>query len=88
MLQKKSGSRYLNKCGMMVIVLITKVKVTQSCPTLCDPMDCTTHGILQARILERGYPFPSPSHLPNAGIEPSSPALQMDSLPDELQEKP
>jgi len=29
-----------------------KVKVTQSCPTLCDPMDDTVHGILQARILE------------------------------------
>ena len=56
--------------------------------SLCDPMDYTTHGILQARILEEGYPFPSPSHFPNAGIEPSSPALQMDSLPDELQEKP
>ena len=28
-----------------------KVKVTQSCPTLCDPMDYTVHGILQARIL-------------------------------------
>ena len=32
--------------------------VTQSCPTLCDPMDCgppgsSVHGILQARILER-----------------------------------
>ena len=29
-----------------------KVKVTQSCPTLCDPMHYTVHGILQARILE------------------------------------
>ena len=29
-----------------------KVKVTQSCPTLCGPMDYTVHGILQARILE------------------------------------
>ena len=34
-----------------------KVKVAQSCPTLCDPMDCSppgssVHGILQARILE------------------------------------
>ena len=28
------------------------VKVAQSCPTLCDPMDYTVHGILQARILE------------------------------------
>ena len=34
-----------------------KVFVTQSCLTLCDPMDCgppdsSVHGILQARILE------------------------------------
>ena len=35
-----------------------KVKVTQSCPTLCDPMDYTVHGILQARILEwLAFPF-------------------------------
>ena len=34
-----------------------KVLVTQSCPTLCDPVDCSqpgssVHGILQASILE------------------------------------
>ena len=34
-----------------------KVKVTQSCLTLCDPMDCSVagssvHGIFQSRILE------------------------------------
>ena len=29
-----------------------KVKVAQLFPTLCDPMDCTVHGILQAGILE------------------------------------
>ena len=28
------------------------MKVIQSCPTLCDPMDYTEHGIFQARILE------------------------------------
>ena len=28
------------------------VKIAQLCPTLCDPMDYTVHGILQARILE------------------------------------
>ena len=28
------------------------VKVAQLCPTLCDPIDYTIHGILQARILE------------------------------------
>ena len=30
----------------------SEVKVTQSYPTLCDPMDYTAHGILEARILE------------------------------------
>ena len=35
-----------------------KVKVTQSRPTLCDPMDYTVHGILQAKILEWvAFPF-------------------------------
>ena len=29
-----------------------KVNCAQSCPTLCDPMEYTVHGILQARILE------------------------------------
>ena len=29
-----------------------RMKVAQSCPTLCDPMDYTFHGILQDRILE------------------------------------
>ena len=34
------------------------MKVAQSCPALCDPMDYTTHGILQARILEWvAFPF-------------------------------
>ena len=28
-----------------------KVKVAQSCPTVCNPMDYRVHGILQARIL-------------------------------------
>ena len=28
------------------------VKVAQSCPTLCDHIDYTVHGIFQARILE------------------------------------
>ena len=28
------------------------MKVAQSCLTLCNPMDYTVHGILQARILE------------------------------------
>ena len=35
-----------------------KVKVIQLCPILCDPMDYTVYGILQARILEWvAFPF-------------------------------
>ena len=35
-----------------------KVKAAQPCPTLCDPIDCTVHGILQAKILEWvAFPF-------------------------------
>ena len=40
-----------------VTVLKVKVSVAESCPTLCDPIDCSlpgssVHGILQARMLE------------------------------------
>ena len=63
------------------------MKVTQSCLTLCDPMDYTVHGILQARILE-WVAFPFSGDLPNPGIEPRSHALQADSLPAEPQGKP
>ena len=62
--------------------------VTQSCPSLCDPLDgslpsSSVHGIFSARILE-GVPFPTPENLPNQGIKLASlapPELQVDSLP-------
>ena len=42
-----------------------KVKATQWCLTLCDPMDYTVHGILQARILEWvAFPFSKRSSQP------------------------
>ena len=62
-------------------------EVAQSCPTLCNPIDHTVHGILQARILE-WVAFPSSRDIPNPGIEPKSPTLQADSLPAEPQGKP
>ena len=52
------------------MLLLVKSEVAQSCPTLCDPVDCSLlgssfQGILQARILEwvaisfsRGAPQP------------------------------
>ena len=40
----------------LAVCISLKVLVTQSCPTLSDPMDCSLpgslHGIFQARILE------------------------------------
>ena len=46
-----------------------KVKVTQSCPTLCDPIDYPVHGILQARILEWvAFPFSRGSSQPTDRI--------------------
>ena len=42
-----------------------KVKATQSCPTLWDPIEYTVHGIVQARILEwTAFPFSSGSSQP------------------------
>ena len=35
-----------------------------------------------------GLPFPSPSDLPDPGIEPGSPSLQVDSLPSESPKDP
>ena len=35
-----------------------------------------------------GLPFPTPGGLPDPGIEPASPALQVDSLPSEPLGKP
>ena len=69
-----------------------KALVARSCPTLCDPMDCSppdssVHGILQARILEWVVVCFS-RDLPDPGIEPWSPALQVDSSPSEPSGKP
>ena len=50
-----------------------KVKATQSCPTLCNPLDCTVYGILQARILEWGaFPFSRGSAQPRDWTQVSS----------------
>ena len=66
--------------------------VSQSRPTLCNPMDSSppgssVHGILQARILE-WVAIPFSRDLPNPEIEPRFPALQADSLPSEPPGKP
>ena len=51
----------------------------QSCPTHCDPMDCSHQVPLFMGFPRQEYwrrlPFPSPGDLPKPGIEPTSPAL-------------
>ena len=59
-------------------------EVTQSCPTLCDPMDSSLpgsfiHGSSQARVLEwAAISFSRGSF--NPGMKPKSPASQADAL--------
>ena len=71
--------------------MLSESEVTQSCPTLCDRMDCNTpgssvHGIFQEYW--SGLPFSSPGDLPNPGIELRSPSLWADFLPSEPQGNP
>ena len=48
------------------------VKVSKSCPSLCDPMDYTVRGILQAKILEWvAFPFSRGSPQPRDQTEVS-----------------
>ena len=59
---------------------INSAKSRQSCPTLCDPMDCSPHQTSLFKAFSRqeywsGLPCPSPGDLPNPGIEHVSPAL-------------
>ena len=55
--------------------------ISQSCPALCDPMDCSPPGssvhawVFPGKNNWCGLPFPSPGDLPNPGMEPMSPAL-------------
>ena len=85
--KKKKKKLYVKLLWVKILLTKLKVKVAQSCPTLCDPTDYTVHGILQARILEWvAFSFSSRSSQPK--IEPRSPALQVDSLPAEPQGKP
>ena len=67
------------------LIWSVKVLVSQSCPTLCEPMEVAHQAPLSMEFSRQEYcsglPSPSPGNLPNPGIEPRSPALPADSLP-------
>ena len=58
-------------------LLCSESESFSACLTLCNPMDYTVHGILQARLL-KWVAFPFFGDLPNAEIKPRSPSLQVD----------
>ena len=67
--------------------------VTQLCPILCYPMDCSppgssVHGDSSGKNVGMGCHALPPRDLPNPGIKYRSPALQEDSLPSEPLGKP
>ena len=64
---------------------------TQSCLTLCDPIDCSPPGSsVHASRQEHGSRLRGspPENLPDPGVEPGSPALRADSLPSGPPAKP
>ena len=65
----------------------------QSCPTLCDPMDCSppgssVHGDSPGKNPGVGCHCPPPGDLPDPGNEARSLPLQADSLLSEPPGKP
>ena len=63
--------------------------VTQLCPTLCHPMDCSPQAPLSKGFRRQEYwsglPFPPPGDLPNPETEPTSlvaPALAGSLYPE------
>ena len=85
---------YTFKNENITVPITVKVKVltAQSCPTLCNTMDCSLVGPFVHEFSRQEYwsglPFPFPGDLPDPGIEPGSPALQAESLLLELPGKP
>ena len=72
-------------------VCVYVCKCAQLCLTLCNPLDIAHQAPLSMGFPRQEYwsrlPFPTPEDLPDPGIKPMSPALQVDSLPTKLSGK-
>ena len=78
------GCHFLLQC----MKVKSESEVTQSCPILSDPMDCSLrdssiHGIFQAKVLEWGA-----TAFSRGSSQPRDRTLQADSLSAEPPEKP
>ena len=60
----------------MCVCVYVCALATQSCQTLCNPMDCSPPGSSVPGISRQeywnGWPFPASGALPNPGVEPAS----------------
>ena len=81
---------------LTLVQIVLHAQSPQSCPALCDPMNCIVcQATLSMGFSRQKYwselPCPSPGNLPNPGIKPTPPAsseLQADSLLTEPPGKP
>ena len=69
------------------LLYILFVKVVSRVPLFATPWTVQSTEFSRLEYWS-GEPFPSPGDLPNPGIKPRSPTLQVDSLPAELWRKP
>ena len=81
-----------NEASHLAKIRKMKVLISQSCPSLCDPMDYVAHQApLSMGFSREEYwnvlLFPFPGDLSDSGIKTESPALQADSLPSAPPEK-
>ena len=81
-----SGRFYSISWTVCVCACVCAQLLSQSCPTLCNPMDCSppgssVHGISRQEYWN-GWPFPASGALPDPGIEPAS--LAFPALPGEF----
>ena len=68
---------------MLVGGLVAKLCLTLAIPWIVACQAPLSMGCSRQEYWS-GLPFPSAGDLPDPGIEPTSPALQADSLPTEL----
>ena len=63
--RRKRGWQRMRWLDGITNAMDMRVKVAQSCLTLCDPIDYTVNGLLQARVLEWvAFPFSRGSSQP------------------------
>ena len=70
----------INMSKVCKAVMVCKPVVARSCPTLCNPMNCTRQAPLSTGFSRQEYwsglSFPPPGDLPDPGTKPASPAFR------------